>query len=100
MRSRYAAYVLKLENYLLASWHPETRPQALNLDDEPPIKWLGLEVKRAKTEGDAAQGNTAIVEFVARYKISGGKAERLHEICQFKRMDGRWYYVSGSFVND
>jgi SEC-C motif-containing protein len=95
MRSRYTAYVLKLENYLLATWHPETRPQALNLDEEPSIKWLGLEVKRAEAEGDAAE-----VEFVACYRIGGGKAERLHEISRFKRMDNRWYYVTGSFMED
>ncbi len=94
MRSRYSAYVLKLEDHLLATWHPETRPQVLNLDDEP-IKWLGLDVKHSET-----QGETAIVEFVARYRIGGGKAERLHEISQFKLLDGRWYYVSGDFVND
>ena len=99
MRSRYSAYAYKLADYLLATWHPETRPQVLNLDDEP-IKWLGLDVKRAKTEGDATQGDTAIVEFVARYRIGGGKAERLHEISQFKLANGRWYYLRGDFVND
>ena len=31
MRSRYAAYVLKLEDYLLATWHPRTRPPSLSL---------------------------------------------------------------------
>ena len=29
MRSRYAAYVLKLDAYLLATWHPSTRPREL-----------------------------------------------------------------------
>ncbi len=95
MRSRYTAYVLKLEDYLLATWHPDTRPKTLDLHEEPPIKWFGLDVKHAKTEGDTAE-----VEFIARYKIGGGKAERLHEVSQFKQTDGRWYYVSGSFVND
>lgn len=95
MRSRYSAYVLKLEDYLLATWHPATRPEALNLTEGPPIKWLGLEVKMAESTK-----NNAIVEFVARHRIGGGKAERLHEISQFKRMDDCWYYVAGSFVND
>ena len=31
MRSRYSAYVLKDVDYLLASWHPGTRPAALSL---------------------------------------------------------------------
>jgi len=34
---------------------------------------------------------------VARYRIGGGSAVRLHEISSFVREDGRWYYVDGSF---
>ena len=34
MRSRYTAYTLALEPYLLATWHPDTRPAALNLNAE------------------------------------------------------------------
>ena len=90
MRSRYSAYVLKLEDYLLATWHPDTRPAALDLADDDTI-WLGLEIKRQQASGD-----TAVVEFVARYKI-GGRAHRLHEISRFVRENGRWFYVDGEF---
>jgi len=45
MRSRYSAFVLKLEDYLLATWHPDTRPASLDLDTDN-TKWLGLEVKK------------------------------------------------------
>ena len=31
MRSRYSAYVLGLEVYLLATWHVSTRPAVLDL---------------------------------------------------------------------
>ena len=89
MRSRYSAYVLQLEDYLLATWHPSTRPAALDLGATPPPKWLGLQVK-AHTETNS----TASVEFVARYRV-GGRAQRLHEVSRFLREDGRWYYVSG-----
>jgi SEC-C motif domain protein len=92
MRSRYTAFVLGLEDYLLATWHPKTRPATLNLADDPPTKWLGLQIKRAENTSDT----TAIVEFVARYKVAG-KATRLHETSQFERIDGRWYYLSGEF---
>lgn len=92
MRSRYTAFVLGLEDYLLQTWHPSTRPAALNLADDPPTKWLGLQIKRAVSTGET----TAIVEFVARYKVAG-KATRLHEISQFERIDERWYYLSGEF---
>ena len=44
MRSRYSAYVLGNEAYLLATWHPDTRPAVLGLADDAPVKWLGLDV--------------------------------------------------------
>jgi SEC-C motif domain protein len=91
MRSRYTAYVLGLEAYLLKTWAKETRPAALHLGDDKATKWLGLQVKRAENTSE----NTATVEFVARYKI-GGKAERLNEISQFVRIDGCWCYLLGS----
>lgn len=91
MRSRYSAYVLLLEDYLLNTWHVDTRPAKLNLSEDRNKKWLGLHIKRAEDTGE----NTAIVEFVARYKIGGQKAERLHETSQFIHTD-RWYYVAGT----
>jgi len=35
------------------------------------------------------------VEFVARCRALGGKAQRLHEISRFLRERGRWYYIDG-----
>lgn len=98
MRSRYSAYVLGLEDYLLATWHADTRPAALDLGAEPRAKWLGLEVKRHQPPGNALADDEARVEFVARYKV-GGRAHRLHEVSRFRRVDGRWYYVDGEFPN-
>ena len=90
MRSRYSAYVLELEEYLLDTWHPSTRPQYLNLANDR-TKWLGLEVKSFEPNDESA-----IVEFIARYKING-KAEKLHETSRFKRIAQRWFYVDGEF---
>lgn len=92
MRSRYSAYVLGLEPYLLATWHAGTRPTALDLDKETSPRWLGLDIKRHQATGP----DSAVVEFVARYK-TGGRAHRLHEVSRFVREDGRWYYVDGEF---
>jgi SEC-C motif-containing protein len=91
MRSRYTAYVLGMEGYLLSTWHPSTRPEKLDLQAEGQPKWLGLTVKLHLPAGDAAQ-----VEFVARYR-EGGRGHRLHEISRFVREDGRWSYVDGDF---
>ncbi len=91
MRSRYSAYVLKLEDYLLATWHPSTRPEKLELLADH-SKWLGLEIKSHMVQSE----QHATVEFVARYKIAG-RAYRLHELSRFLREEGRWYYVEGDF---
>ena len=74
MRSRYSAYVLGLESYLKATWHPETRPATLELDATPRPQWLGLTVKSHTPLDD----HHATVEFVARYKLNG-RAFKLHE---------------------
>lgn len=92
MRSRYSAYALGLQDYLMATWHPDSRPVTLGLDDTPGLRWLGLDVKRHVDQGD-----TAMVEFVARYKVGGAPAVRLHEVSRFERLDGHWMYVTGEF---
>ena len=93
MRSRYTAYTLLHEDYLLATWHASTRPAQLGLAEETRSKWLGLQVKRHEPQ----DADHAIVEFVARYKVNG-RAHRLHEVSRFVREDGRWFYVDGEFV--
>lgn len=92
MRSRYSAYALGRADYLLASWHSDTRPSAEELHTPPPT-WLGLEVKRHTQDGDHAT-----VEFVARLRHGGGRAQRMHELSRFVREDGRWYYVDGELI--
>ncbi|HEY5803276.1 MAG TPA: YchJ family metal-binding protein [Lysobacter sp.] len=93
MRSRYSAFVLGDIDYLLATWHASTRPPRLDLGDTAATRWLGLEVKRHAMTG----ADSAIVEFVARYKVGGAAAVRLHETSRFVREDGRWFYVDGEF---
>lgn len=90
MRSRYTAYALGREDWLMATWHASTRPGSLDLASEPRPKWLGLDVKRHRQQ----DADHATVEFVARYKVNG-RAFRLHETSRFVREDGRWYYVDG-----
>ena len=89
MRSRYSAFVLQKRDYLLATWHPSTRPDVL--DFEPDARWLGLEVRSHR----ALDADHAEVEFAARYRVAG-RAVRLHEKSRFVREAGRWFYVDGS----
>ena len=89
MRSRYSAYVLRLEDYLLATWHPDTRPSELDLAADD-TKWLGLEVKSHQQQDETH----ATVEFVARYRIAG-KGYRLHELSRFVKEGPHWRYRDG-----
>jgi SEC-C motif-containing protein len=88
MRSRYSAFVLQDAAYLLATWHPQTRPPEIVF--ETGLKWLGLEVRGHRT----LDATHAEVEFVARSRL-GGRGHRLHERSRFVCEDGRWFYVDG-----
>jgi SEC-C motif domain protein len=94
MRSRYSAYTLDLLDYLLATWHPRTRPATLQ-PNEPGLKWLGLTV----TAHEVQDADHATVAFVARSKL-GGRAHRLQECSRFVREHGRWYYLDGDLAGD
>lgn len=89
MRSRYSAFVRHDPAYLLATWHPSTRPATLELD--PGLKWLGLEVREhALLADDRAQ-----VAFIARARDTTGRAFRQQERSGFVREAGQWWYVAG-----
>ena len=93
MRSRYTGFVLAREDYLLQTWHPDTRPSRVRLDDRQ--RWLGLRVMA--TEGGGESDTTGTVEFVARFKVDG-KGHRLHELSRFEKIEGRWYYRDGDHL--
>ncbi len=88
MRSRYAAFAVGDAAYLLATWHPSTRPGRVRLDDR---RWTGLEVRAV--EGGGLLDQEGEVEFVAHF-IAGGEPGRQGERSRFARHDGRWTYVA------
>ena len=94
MRSRYSAFVLQNESYLLATWHASTRPGSVSI--EAGTKWLGLSIKSTHVTGP----DRADVEFVARYRVGGGPAVRIHERSCFVREEGRWLYVDGDQLDE
>lgn len=87
MRSRYCAFVKKLPNYLLDTWHPSTRPKQLDLTDSP--DWVSLEVLQSDEQGDKGH-----VHFRAVYRADNGWGY-LEEHSSFVREAGGWYYVQG-----
>ncbi|OLT53280.1 zinc-binding protein [Cellulosimicrobium sp. CUA-896] len=94
MRSRYSAFVVGDADYLRATWHPSTRPETLDLDDD--VEWRRLDVVRTAAGGPF--DDTGVVEFVAHHRSRAHPSDRghLHEVSRFVREDGRWLYVDGS----
>lgn len=90
MRSRYTAFLRLRSAYLLATWHPKTRPAKLEPDADQ--QWIGLRITDTSLGGPEDANGT--VTFIARYKVNG-KAYRLEEKSQFEKINGKWYYLSG-----
>ncbi|MFD0022595.1 YchJ family protein [Streptomyces sp. NPDC058382] len=94
MRSRYAAFAVRDAAYLLRTWHPTTRPEALDLD--PGTRWERLEIL-GTTEGSAFH-TTGTVTFRAHFR-DNGRAGSLHEQSRFVRHEGAWVYESAVFAD-
>lgn len=90
MRSRYAAFALGKADYLLATWHPSTRPRTLELD--PAQRWYRLDVLGSTRGGMLDTEGT--VDFRAWYRLDGRAAEH-RETSSFRRTAGHWQYVDG-----
>lgn len=91
MRSRYTAYTLKDDKYLLDTWYPDTRPENNPSDDDNTI-WTKLEILR--TEDGQKNDSKGIVEFIAHCNVKGATSH-LHETSQFIHENNRWYYLDG-----
>lgn len=91
MRSRYSAFALGLPDYLLATWHPATRPADLDLDQA--TTWTGLEI--LGTEAGKAWDQAGTVTFVASFSSPDGDGT-MRERSGFTLEGGRWYYVDGA----
>ena len=91
MRSRYTAFAVADEAYLLRTWHPRTRPDRVGL--EPAVRWTGLDVVR--TDRGGPHDADGVVEFVATWVDPDDTSGRLHEVSSFARRAGRWVYVGG-----
>lgn len=92
MRSRYTAYTLADMDYIARTmkapanehFDPETARQWATQS-----RWIKLEILRAHHDE-----NHGVVEFRAHYAYAN-KHHVLHEISEFSKDQGQWYYISG-----
>ena len=99
MRSRYSAFVVENIDYLLNTHDPSTRHE----NDREDIKnwsensiWEGLNILGTQKGGES--DSTGKVEFVAHYHMNG-KDENHHELSEFVKKDGQWFFHQGYMVD-
>ena len=95
MRSRYSAYVKTEIDYIYDTTHASQRSKfnrKESLDWSRNTQWQSLEVVR--TEDGGQEDESGIVEFIARYREKN-KPIQHHEIAEFVKEDGRWYFMDG-----
>ena len=93
MRSRYTAYTLHVQAYVLSTWHSTTRPLLAD-DSTTKLTWVGLEIK--STHEGGMKDIQGVVEFFAHYEVNG-EPGRMHEISRFVKESESWFYLDGKF---
>ncbi len=93
MRSRYSAFAIPNADYLMETTLPSKR-KFHNKEDLQVWgeinEWLKLEIVQKPSKDQ--------VEFKAWYKDEDGTLQLHHELSLFKLVSGRWFYVSGKFL--
>jgi len=98
MRSRYSAFVKSEINFLKDSLHPDSRADfdpVSTKDWADNSEWLGLKILNTSGGGENDQEGT--VEFLTLFRIEN-VAYQHHELGEFKRLNGIWYYVDGKVI--
>lgn len=98
MRARYSAFVKGEISFIKSTYNP----QELEQFDEEGItrwakesEWKGLEIRQVQKGKET--DSEGVVEFIAKYAI-GGVQQNHHEISEFKKIDGKWFFMDGKIV--
>ena len=91
MRSRFTAYAMQNESYLLESWGPTKKPVVINFSKDK-VVWTKLEI--VKTKKGKEKDSKGVVEFKAYYLLDNVEYV-MNEISRFKKLAGRWLYLDG-----
>lgn len=87
MRARFSAFKLQIKDFLLASWHPDTRPAELALTAK--TQWGRLQIHQ-----ETYTENQGQVQFSA-YFFDHGNWGIQEEDSRFLKENDTWYYHSG-----
>lgn len=90
MRSRYCAYQIKNETYLLNTWHESTRPESLDLTEDS-TDWKKLKVIFT------SENKVHFVAYFTQDTLNNAKTYALTEESNFVK-DKSWFYLDGDDV--
>ncbi|MCP4444370.1 MAG: YchJ family protein [Myxococcales bacterium] len=98
MRSRYTSYTMEEVDYIVDTHHPEGREDVdrdAALQWSQQAHWLGLQI--VDTEKGGESEDEGVVEFIANFGLQG-KPQSHHERSNFRKVDGKWFYVDGEMT--
>lgn len=100
MRSRFSAYATGAVEYIVRSTHPSTRKfhdaEFIENWAESSV-WQKLEIV-AKIEGEA-KDKRGTVEFKAYFLDADREPQIHHELSNFQKELGRWFFVDGKILS-
>ena len=92
MRARYSSYATGAIDFIERTHERDDRDQ-VSIEEtkkwSQESTWLGLKIVRADKGG--VNDETGKVDFIATYSSHGLK-EDYHEIGEFKKVNGQWFY--------
>ena len=91
MRSRFTAYAMHNEVYLLDTWDLSTRPATVDFSKDTG-EWTRLEI--ISTKKGSEKDSKGIVEFKA-YFTTEGEQRVMSEISRFVKKQDHWFYLDG-----
>ncbi len=99
MRSRYTAYATVAVEYILRTTHPSTRKfhDAESIEQwAKSSRWQKLEIV-STTNGNSSD-KQGTVEFKAYYLDANNQLQMHHELSNFRKELGKWFFVDGNVL--
>lgn len=93
LRARYSAHAVAAIAYIVSTTHPDSRE---GIDVEATrswaerSEWLGLDVR--SVERGSAGDQIGQIEFIAHYRDAQGRPRAHHELAEFERHEGSWFF--------
>ena len=99
MRARYSAYASGQVDFVYETMSEAAR-EGFDRDAakewSQKSEWKGIEI--LTTEDGGEKDEFGMVEFVAHYTSEGTELAH-HEVSEFKKIDGKWFFIEGRLVN-